>query len=280
MVEASRVVALTMLRARLASDSSVALRQALVSMLLDGGSRAREAAGQLDVSASAGCVIALGPHAVDGANEARSESELQRVTSALNMYLQPISPRAVAALLGGTIYAVLPFASAGSAAQDRAVGLATEFVERIQTQGRFSVGVGSVAPSILDLATSRSDADGALRVLRSRAADRSSVATVDSVQVEWLMLQISDSFAADGITASGPLADLRAHDREHGTEYVETLRTWLDNLGDVRTAAESLHVHVNTFRYRLRRLTEIAGVDLSNADSRFGLMLQLRLLDH
>jgi hypothetical protein len=278
MVEASRVVALTMLRARLAADSSVTLRQALVSMLLEGGLRAREAANQLNISAAAACVIVLGPHASVGASEARSESEMQRVASALNMYLQPISPRSIAALLGGVIYAVLPFPIAGSQPQSRAVQLAVEFVGRMKTHGQFSVGVGSVVPSVSELAQSRFDADGALRVLRSRAPDGTRVATVDSVQVEWLMLRIRDSLAADGVVAAGPLSELRAHDLDHGTEYVMTLRTWLDNLGDVRAAGLVLHVHVNTLRYRLRRLTEIAAVDLSNADTRFGLMLQLRLL--
>ena len=66
-VEASRVVALTMLRARLAADSSVKLRQALVSMLLEGGVRAKEAASQLNISAAAACVIAVGPHSSGGA---------------------------------------------------------------------------------------------------------------------------------------------------------------------------------------------------------------------
>jgi DNA-binding PucR family transcriptional regulator len=278
MVEASRVVALTMLRARMASDSSVKLRQSLVSMLLEGGLRAREAASQLNISAASACVLALAPESSTDVNEARSESELQRVTSALNMYLQPISPRAVAALLGGIIYAVVPFAATGEDSQSRALQLASEFVGRMKTQGRFSVGVGSIVSNVSELAQSRSDADGALRVLRSRSTDGARVATVDSVQVEWLMLRISDSLAADGVVASGPISVLRSYDVAHGTEFVATLRTWLDNLGDVRAAASSLHVHVNTFRYRLRRLKEIAQIDLANPDTRFGLMLQLRLL--
>lgn len=278
MVEASRVVALTMLRARLASDSSAKLRQALVSMLIEGGVRAREAATQLNITSAAACVVAVGPRVGGEANEARSESELQRVTSALNMYLQPINPRAVAALLGGVIYAVLPFSVASPDAQNRAVQLATEFISRMEAPGRFAAGVGAVVAGVSELARSRSDADGALRVLRSRAVDRIRVATVDSVQVEWLMLRVADALAADGVSIAGPLAVLGEYDTEHGTDFVATLRAWLDNLGDVRAAALERHVHVNTFRYRLRRLSEIAAIELTDADTRFDLMLQLRLL--
>jgi DNA-binding PucR family transcriptional regulator len=59
---------------------------------------------------------------------------------------------------------------------------------------------------------------------------------------------------------------------------VHTLRCWLDAFGDVPAAAERAHVHPNTFRYRLRRLAEVAGLDLSDPDQRFAAMLQLRLL--
>jgi len=38
-----------------------------------------------------------------------------------------------------------------------------------------------------------------------------------------------------------------------------------------------MYVHPNTFRYRLRRLAEVGGLDLTDADARFAAMLQLRL---
>jgi DNA-binding PucR family transcriptional regulator len=58
---------------------------------------------------------------------------------------------------------------------------------------------------------------------------------------------------------------------------VATLTAWLDAFGDIAAAAAAVHVHPNTLRYRLRRLAEVAGIDLDNADDRFSAMLQLRL---
>jgi DNA-binding PucR family transcriptional regulator len=58
---------------------------------------------------------------------------------------------------------------------------------------------------------------------------------------------------------------------------VETLRAWLDAFGDVTTAAAAVFVHPNTFRYRLRRLAEVGGLDLNDPDARFAAMLQLRV---
>lgn len=43
------------------------------------------------------------------------------------------------------------------------------------------------------------------------------------------------------------------------------------------SAAASLDVHPNTFRYRLRRAAEIAEISLNDAEQRFAAMLKLRL---
>ena len=39
-----------------------------------------------------------------------------------------------------------------------------------------------------------------------------------------------------------------------------------------------MFVHVNTFRYRLRRLAAVSGIDLGDPEQRFAAMLQLRVM--
>ncbi|MFF2476221.1 helix-turn-helix domain-containing protein [Streptomyces sp. NPDC058066] len=56
------------------------------------------------------------------------------------------------------------------------------------------------------------------------------------------------------------------------------LTAWLDSLGNVLSASASLDVHPNTFRYRLRRAAEIAGMDLNDPEKRFAAMLELRIM--
>jgi PucR C-terminal helix-turn-helix domain len=46
--------------------------------------------------------------------------------------------------------------------------------------------------------------------------------------------------------------------------------------GGRRGGARLADVHPNTFRYRLRRLTEVSGIDLADPEQRFAAMLQLR----
>ena len=67
-----------------------------------------------------------------------------------------------------------------------------------------------------------------------------------------------------------------AHDSGHKTDYASSLAAWLDGLGDIAAASESLHVHPNTLRYRLRRMGELFGITLDDPNERLSVWLQLR----
>ncbi|MGV0738081.1 helix-turn-helix domain-containing protein [Mycobacterium syngnathidarum] len=56
-----------------------------------------------------------------------------------------------------------------------------------------------------------------------------------------------------------------------------TLETYLANGGDVRRTAEDMFLHRSTLYYRLEKLTEAVGGDLGDGETRFDLMLGLRL---
>lgn len=184
------------------------------------------------------------------------------------MHLTAVHPRAAAALIGDVAYAILPAAS-----EDRALRIATDFRDRIGDH--VLVGVGQVADG-LELSRSRAGADLVLRVLRAGRAQHE-VARVSDVHGEGLLLELSDLIAERGDTLSGPVARLIAYDRKHNSCLVETLNAWLDAFGDVAAASAAVFVHPNTFRYRLRRLSEVGEIDLSDPNARFAAMLQLRL---
>ncbi|RKT83032.1 DNA-binding transcriptional regulator, PucR family [Saccharopolyspora antimicrobica] len=73
------------------------------------------------------------------------------------------------------------------------------------------------------------------------------------------------------------LADLIAYDDVHHSDLVRTLRTFLDCSGSWSRCAKRLHVHVNTLRYRIQRVEEITGRDLSEFPSRVDFYLALEL---
>lgn len=271
LAEAANVIALTMLRIRMTNDAASRLRASRVLALLDGGVVAREAMKASKISAPGYAVTALGLHPDSAVEDAGFE--LNRLASGFMMHMQSASPQSPVALLGDVVYAVIPLVSAGP---DRAKALAQEFLARLSEGRHVLIGVGSPVSDAARLTESRREADLALRVLGQRSP-ASGAATSDDVMVESLLLRMSDLMANSQETITGSLRLLVDYDAESGSNLVATLHAWLDHFGDISTAASTLMVHKNTFRYRLRRIAEVGKVDLDDSQQRFGLMLQLRL---
>jgi purine catabolism regulatory family protein/PucR-like helix-turn-helix protein len=73
------------------------------------------------------------------------------------------------------------------------------------------------------------------------------------------------------------LDPLLAYDSEHGTELVRTLEVFLACSGSWTKAADTMFVHVNSLRYRIRRIEELTGRDLGSLEDQAALLLALRL---
>jgi DNA-binding PucR family transcriptional regulator len=58
----------------------------------------------------------------------------------------------------------------------------------------------------------------------------------------------------------GAVLKLPAQDR---TMMLDTLQAWFDHAGSAERAAEQLHCHPNTVRYRMRRLHELIDRSLT-----------------
>jgi hypothetical protein len=82
----------------------------------------------------------------------------------------------------------------------------------------------------------------------------------------------------DGVRAAyrtqvlGPLLHYSA---SAPTVLLETLETFLDQNGSWTRTAEVLHVHVNTVHYRIQRVEQLTGRDLSRLDHRLDLRAAL-----
>jgi purine catabolism regulator len=59
---------------------------------------------------------------------------------------------------------------------------------------------------------------------------------------------------------------LARYDRERSTSLVRTLEEFLRRRGNIVATSAALYVHQNTLRQRLRRITEVSGLDLRGAD--------------
>lgn len=279
--DAAKLVALHLLRVRAGADVQRRLRVDLLSTALEGGVPAREALDRLGLGAQHLMVLGVavtGSDSGDGADDdAVVAHERERLSDAFAMHLSAVHPKSAAALIGGVAYGLVPVSGSIDGAEERAFRVGQDFLDRVGDRRSAVIGVGPTASDVATLALSRSCVDRVLRVLRDRREGRS-VARLSDIQIESLMLEMRDIMAARGDRPEGALARLAAYDERHHTNLEETLHAWLEAFGDVVAAAEGLYVHPNTFRYRLRRATEVGEMDLADPDVRFGALLQLRLL--
>ncbi len=74
------------------------------------------------------------------------------------------------------------------------------------------------------------------------------------------------------------IAPLAAYDEQYETELVATVEAYLDNDGNVTPTAETLFTHRHTIRYRLERVRELCGHDLSSTEGREKIGLGLKAM--
>ncbi|RKT31560.1 DNA-binding PucR family transcriptional regulator [Microbacterium sp. AG1240] len=273
LVEASRLVAIQMLRERVEADASQRQRRRQLAALLAGGDSARHAAHELGLHSKKYAVCAV--TSVDSVNEDPADVvRMDRISRTFELHLLTFHPHSVAGVIGKVVYGVLPVDEKHASERAYLSSVGGDFVTQRATRLPVRLGIGELVDDIAELNRSRSDADRVLRVIakRERGAYR-----IDEVRHDVILAEMKERWIDEHRTVSDAVTQLEEWDDRHGTQLVATLEMYLEKFGDVRTGAAELIVHPNTFRLRLRRIQELLGADLEDPDQRFSLMLQLRL---
>jgi len=143
-------------------------------------------------------------------------------------------------------------------------------------------------PNRLVLGTARAESPavlaGALESARHAAAmaelDRSAhlsiVSSDEEISYARLLAAVPDEVRR--MFASRVLGGLLEYDDAHHAGLLETLRTFLAQSGSWTRTAEEMFLHINTVRYRITRVEELTGRDLSRLEDRVDLLLALHSL--
>lgn len=116
------------------------------------------------------------------------------------------------------------------------------------------------------------------RVLDSAERHPDSFAAVTSLAEARTTVLLDEIITMVG--ADQRLVDPRVHELQaRDPALVQTLRVYLDEFGDVAAAAQQLHVHPNTVRYRVRRIETLVATSLTDPDVRLLLSLGLRAIE-
>jgi hypothetical protein len=282
-------VALERARLDAARAGDQKLAEAIVGMLGSGG----EGAAPAEVASlmrAAGLppdgryvVIALAAEAdrMTGPNAGRWRGDL-----AAELVL-PLAPGAVAAPLGEEIILLVP-APEGTGPEDTApedpahllaarIRDADPVVAADRSRIRVTAGVSALAAGVTALGGALQEASSARRLAALRGPAAVAVVTSDEVASHELLLATVPASVLRSFRER-LLSPLLAYDDRHRAELLPTLREFLACSGSWNACAAAMHVHVNTVRYRIRRIEELTGRDLSRLDDQvdFFLALQIR----
>ncbi|GIH97038.1 DNA-binding protein [Planobispora siamensis] len=262
LADGARTVALHLLRSRASADLERQVESDLVIRLLEGGADAATAIGRLGLAPQALRVIAVRASAPDDRHAALLLA-FEQATAGFGW-----SRPGRSALLGDTLYTILPAVRADAARQ-----WITALCSELPARMRVAAGIGAPA-EVAELPAGRQEADECL-ALHESAGPGAVPPAYDESWDDILLRRLRAAAGTGRAPARGPVSTLLRHDTRHGTRFVDTLRAWLEAQGDLTLAAERLGVHPNTVRNRLRRMGELTPLDLTDARRRLAMTIML-----
>ncbi|MGW0247534.1 PucR family transcriptional regulator [Nocardia goodfellowii] len=213
----------------------------------------------------------LGPGETYIAVAAASEGDTLR-PGELRVLLREIlyGRRPAAGVVDGEAIALIP---ARSSVLDE-IQLALSELAPALGESRLSVGVSGVVDGE-GLRGAVEEARYARR-MAGRSEHQASVVGHDQLATHMLLLaSVPDEVRR--MFRTRLLDPLSNYDQDNRADLVHTLETFLESSGSWTKSAELLHVHVNTLRYRIQRIEELTGRDLSRLEDRVDFFLALAL---
>ncbi|HEX3789069.1 MAG TPA: helix-turn-helix domain-containing protein [Pseudonocardiaceae bacterium] len=136
------------------------------------------------------------------------------------------------------------------------------------------IGVGRWCPRPSELPQSYHEARLALSV-SCRIRSDARVTFYDELGVYRLLCEVQDPAVVDRFVKQW-LGSLLEYDQRRNAELVPTLSVYLECGGSWDRAVVVLRVHRSTLKYRLQRIREVSGHDLTDPDITFNLKLATR----
>lgn len=172
------------------------------------------------------------------------------------------------ASVGSRVYVLFP--STGKAVTSWVRGTVAALRAELGLQLR--AVVASPVVGLAGAAGARADVDRVLDTAERHPGTLAAVTSLAEARTTVLLDEIVTAIAADERLIDPRVQTLRADE----PVLADTLGVYLDCFGDVAAAAQHLHVHPNTVRYRIRRVEQLLATSLNDADVRLLLALSLR----
>jgi PucR family transcriptional regulator, purine catabolism regulatory protein len=273
--QAVTIVALELLRERVAGDTERRLAGDVLAAVVRGELVGAELRRRLEPFGLADRVAAIVVERPANGREAGSSAE-----TALASALRDDAARGLVASVMGLSCALVP-----GMEEDELVSLAERVGERLRAELGVAVrvGVGRAVPGG-EARRSFHEARCALEALalgvsgargNGASGGRVRVGTYRDLGSFQLLLSLQDDDALR-LFCDSILGPIEASEGPYGGELMRSLEAFIEENGQWERAARRLYCHRHTLRYRIRRVEELTGRNLSNARDRIEFWLALR----
>ncbi|MGI6211163.1 MAG: PucR family transcriptional regulator [Anaerovoracaceae bacterium] len=154
----------------------------------------------------------------------------------------------------------------------------TDEIESLVNEFQYECGISDLCDDIKDLPRCRKQAETAFDIGRKWLPDKS-LYFYDDLMLE-AMLESSTTQLGIENCIDPAVIDLFIRDEESHSEYLQTLRTFISCSCKPTETCNELHVHRNTLNYRLHKIQEMTGADLSDAMTRIRLAISIMVMDY
>ena len=190
----------------------------------------------------------------------------------INLYATTFTEDALITGVGERIYVVNPNVRSPEGMRSWTERVAGVVARRLGTP--ICVGISDPVRDIGDLPGARVDVDRILDIISQRPDG--GVATLADLRTPVLLQDVITHLRARPDLLDPRIKALVDYDTSHRSDLVASLQAFFLAAGDLGVAAESLHVHVNTVRYRINRVRELTDLDLRDPSTRFLTELNIR----
>jgi PucR family transcriptional regulator, purine catabolism regulatory protein len=268
--QAVTVVALELLRRRVADSTERRLAGDVLSAAIAGELEGVELARRLEPFGVGGRVTALvvAPPA---------RATLEACEAALDDALQGEAVHGLLAIEGGNVVALLPGFEDDDLFElaERAVARAGETLGAPPSAGAGRAVAAGRAREAYHEARCALEARALGGNGSGNGATRAAVATYRDLGSFQLLLSLQDSDAL-ALFCESLLGPIESGEGHYGGELMRSLEAFIECNGQWEAAARRLYCHRHTLRYRIRKIEELTGRDLSSARDRIEFWLALR----
>ncbi|MEW5919367.1 MAG: GAF domain-containing protein [Bacillota bacterium] len=139
---------------------------------------------------------------------------------------------------------------------------------------KVNIGIGSDVYKLEDFHLSYEEAKRSSLVL-SKYKNNGGVMLYKDLGVYTLLGQISNKDMLETYVHNS-LGSLILYDKKKNTNFVHTLKVYLENNCNIQQTSRDLYLHVNTLNYRIKRIREVLNMDLKESDERLKLLVAFK----